>query len=483
MNVKLDLLLVVAHPPATAKFLTWSSGVTHPLGAAYIAGYVREKGFTVEILDNAIEGLSLNAFRDYVRARMPRCVGFSTFTNSIRNSFLLAEAVKDLNENILVIMGGAHASALPHDTLKRACVDIVVKGEGEITTHELLQAVKNGTGFEGIHGVWYKKAGHIVENPDRELIPDLNILPMPAYDLLPMKKYYLPASRRMGKGYTGSVMTGRGCPYHCTFCSRSVFGAKLRLRKPEKVVEEMILLAGQYHVEEFLIWDDVFTIDKERAIEMCRLMRKNRLNIVWSCSSRGDCASDELFRELSLAGCREILLGAESGSQKILDHLRKDITVAQIEEAVRLCKKNNMLAFCTFVLGSSGETEETLRETLKFVKLLDPNYAIFCVLAPLPGSKLFSEAVADGRVDLAAVNWDHYVSLLSTVPPPIKTSAMSKEEIVRWQKKIFREFYLRPAYIFRHIRNLRSWGHIYETLRGFSALMGHQLHRNFKSKQ
>jgi radical SAM superfamily enzyme YgiQ (UPF0313 family) len=476
----LDLLLVIAAPPQTAKFLTWSSGVTHPLGAAYIAAYVREKGFSVEILDNSLENLDLNAFREFIAKKQPLCVGFSTFTNSVRNSFLMAKEVKEVDPDIFVVMGGAHASALPYDTLKHPYVDIVAKGEGEITTAELLQAIRENKGFDDINGIYYKKNGQVIGNPEREPIKDIDSLPMPAYDLLPMKKYYLPASRRMGKGYTGSVMTGRGCPYRCTFCSRSVFGSKVRLRKPELVVDEIQHLVENYGVEEFLIWDDIFIIDKKRAIEICRLIKERDIKIIWSCSSRVDCVSDELFRELSLAGCREILLGAESGSQKILDLLHKDITLQQTEEAVRLCKKNNMLSFCTFVIGSEGETEETLRETLEFVKRIDPNYSIFCLLAPLPGSKLFDDAVQDGRVDLNNVVWDDYVSLLSTVPPPIQTSSLSKEQLVRWQKKIFREFYLRPSYIWRHIMNIRSFGHIYESFRGISALLGHQLHQNFK---
>ncbi|MFH1519974.1 MAG: cobalamin-dependent protein [Candidatus Omnitrophota bacterium] len=476
MRKKVDLLLVIPRQANTAKFLSLSSGITHPLGAGYVANYLIKHGFNVEILDNVIEQLNRQEFSNYIGKIQPSCVGFSTFTTSINNAFNFASAIKEVNKSTKVIMGGMHASALPEDVLRHEEVDIVVKGEGEETTLELLRVLENGGNLRNIKGIVYKDSGQIINNPDRELIKGIDSLPLPAYELLPMEKYYLPASRRMGTGRAGSIITGRGCPYQCTFCSRSIFGKKIRLRSPESVVKEIKHLVINYKIKEFLIWDDVFTIDQKRAIEICRLIRKNKLNIIWSCSSRVDCISDKLFQELSLAGCREILLGAESGSQIILDSFRKDTTLAQIEESVRLCKKHNMLAFCTFVLGSSAETKETLAETLRFVKKIDPHYAIFCLLAPLPGSQLFNEAVASGKINLIDTNWDDYISILSSVPPPIQISGLDRKELIKWQKKSFREFYLRPKYILRHLCNLKSLNHIFESWRGFRALMGHQLH-------
>lgn len=476
MREKIHLLLVITHQPNTARFLALSSGVTQPLGAGYIAGYLIKHGFNVKILDNDIEQLNREEFSVYIREIRPSYVGFSTFTNSICNTLDFAAAVKEVNKDIKVIMGGTHASALPKSLLRYDPVDVVVKGEGEETTLDLLRALENSENLKNVKGIIYKDGEQIIENPDRELIKDIDSLPFPAYELLPMDRYYLPASRRMGTGRTGSIMTGRGCPYRCTFCSRSVFGRKVRLRSPENVVEEMKHLVLNYKIKEFLVWDDIFTLDEKRAIEICRLIRKNGLNIIWSCSSRVDCASDELYYELSMAGCREILFGAESGSQIILDSLQKDTTLSQTEESVKLCKKHNMLAFCTFMLGSPLETKETLIETLRFVKKLNPHYAIFCLLAPLPGSQLFDMALVKGQLDLVNTDWDDYISVLSTAPPPVKLCRLGKEELVKWQKRIFREFYLRPKYILRHLYNLKSFEHIYESWRGFRALLGHQLH-------
>lgn len=471
------LLLVVSRQPDTAKFLSLSSGVTQPLGAGYIAGYLIKHGFNVAILDNDIERLDSKRFSLYLRNISPRYVGFSTFTNSFHNSLYFAYLVKEVDKDIKVIMGGAHASALPKDVLRNSVVDIVVKGEGEETMLELVRALDNGGNLSGIKGIAYKDSGEIIENPERELCEDIDKFSFPAYQLLPMNKYYLPASRRMGTGRAGSIITGRGCPYRCTFCSRAVFGRKLRLRGPESVAQEMKHLLVRYGIKEFLIWDDVFTIDEKRAIEICRLIRKENLNLIWSCSSRVDRASDSLYAELYSAGCREILFGVESGSQAIIDSLQKDADLSQVEKSVKLCKKHNIRAFCTFMLGSPLETKETLSQTLNFVKKIDPDYAIFCLLAPLPGSALFKEAVEDGRLELAKVNWNNFVSLLSTVPPPIRMGDLEKRELVRWQRKIFREFYLRPKYIIRHLKNLSSLAHIYESARGFVALLGHQLHR------
>lgn len=477
MSDNTDLLLVVSNQPDTAKFLSLSSGVTHPLGIAYLAAFLIKHGFNVKILDNNIERMDKKQFGNYLKKITPRYVGFGTFTNSFRNSLEFAAIVKEWDSKIKVIFGGAHVSALTKEVLSYHAVDIVVKKEGEETLLDLLRTIDSKGDLANVKGIAYKDGERIVENPDRELYPEIDKLPFPAYELLPMDKYYLPASRRMGRGRIGTIITGRGCPYRCTFCSRSVFGRGVRLRSPQNVVAEMKYLVDRYHIQEFLVWDDVFTIDDKRAIEICHLIKKNNLDIVWSCSSRVDRVSEILYKELYSSGCREVLLGVESGSQIILDSLQKDTTLHQVEGSVRLCKKYGMRAFCTFVIGSPFETRDTLIQTLNFVKKIDPHYALFCLLSPLPGSQLFNEAVSGGYIDAKRANWDDFISVLSAAPPPIKISSLSKEELVRWQKKLFREFYLRPRYILRHLSSLNSAGHIYESARGFLALMGHQFHR------
>ncbi len=301
-----------------------------------------------------------------------------------------------------------------------------------------------------------------------------------------MDKYYSYATRRLTNKKIGTVITGRGCPYQCIFCShnRTIFKSKIRLRSAKSVVDEMEYLVDRYDVGEFNILDDSFTIDVERSIEICRLIRKKRLNILWSCNSRVDRAIDNLYDELSAAGCRWILFGAESGSQPILDYLKKNITLQQIEDSIKLCKKYRMTSMCSFMLGCPGETNETIAETLRFVKKVNPDLVLYCIFTPLPGSAIFDNAVAKGLIDTSSENWDNYKSALSTMPPAVNMSRLSNKELVHWLKKGFREFYLNPRYILKNLKSIRSFERLFELWRGFKAITYHQLHQfNFDNNQ
>lgn len=475
---KQGVILVIPHQPETANILSGPSGITQPLGMGYVASYLEREGFKVSILDNSIEGLNNEQFVAYVKDKNPLCVGFTVCTSSYNNALSLARLVKEVGNNIFVIMGGVQPSALPVHTLRNAQVDIVVKGEGEETFLELARAIGEGSDFGTIKGIVYKKGNAIVENPDRLLIADINALPLPAYHLMPMDKYTLPASRKMTPEKSASIITSRGCPYGCLFCSHnSIFKGKVRFRSPENVVSEIKHLVKEYHVGELLIWDDSFLLDKKRALEICRLMKKDRLNLIWSCSSRVDQISDELAEALYSTGCRLILFGAESGSQAILDTIGKRTTLEQIRNAVTICRRHKIMSFCSFILGTPAETEETAKETLAFAKKLDPDFAIFCIFAPLPGSLFFDRFISEGKLDIEKIDWDRYINLMSSAPPLMSASSLSDKRLVEIQKKCFREFYFRPYYILRKLKNIRSKEQAYQNMRGAKALLNLALHK------
>ncbi len=472
MEQRTDILLVVPHQPHTASILKTASGITLPLGIAYIASYLEKNGFSVRILDNSIERLDAAGFRERVKSIRPACVGFSVCTSSYNSALNLAGLAKEADSSIIVVMGGVQASALPEEVLKNSSVDIAVIGEGEETTRELLQVIRDKRDLELVNGIVFKRNGSFVRTPERGLIENIDSLPLPAYHLLPMDKYSLPASRRLTAGRCASIVTSRGCPYGCYFCSHnSVFKGKLRFRSPKSIVAEMKRLVNEYQVKELLIWDDSFLLDKKRALEICRLILENELDVIWSCSSRVDHMTEELASWLYRAGCRLVLFGAESGSQAILDSVNKRTTLAQIENAVSVCRKNKLMSFCSFILGTPGETEETARQTLEFARKLRPDFAIFCIFAPLPGSAFFDKLTAEGRLKLGEIDWDRYINLLSNSPPLISTSALSAERLVQLQKEGFRSFYFRGGYIIQRLRKIRSPGQLYEACRGFWALM------------
>jgi len=475
---KTDFLLIIPHQPDSAGLLREPAGITQPLGAGYIAAYLESRGLSAAILDNSIELLDGAAFRDRVAGLSPLAVGFTVCSSSHNTALRLAGLVKETDPSITVVMGGVHPSALPDKMLENKNVDIVVRGEGEETSYELITALKSGTGLSGVNGIVYREGTRRMETPPRKLIEDLDSLPFPAHHLMPMDKYGLPASRRLTNKPAASLATSRGCPYKCRFCSHnSVFGGKVRLRSPQNVMAEIKRLAEQHGVGELLFWDDSFLLDKNRAVEICRLIRESGLDLTWSCSSRADHITPELAATLRGAGCRMILFGVESGSEKILSSVNKGTRPGQIRNAVKACRDAGILSFCSFIIGTPDETEETIRETKEFVKALDPDFSIFCIFAPLPGSFFFDEFLKAGRLDLNAIDWDQYINLLSNRPPLMAAGALSEARLVAIQKELFQAFYFRPSYIWRRLKLLRTPQHLYQNLRGLKTLLKLRSHK------
>ena len=358
------------------------AGVTQPLGAAYLASYLRQGGFTVSIIDNCVERLPAEKLAGRAAEINPLLIGLTSTTTNFNNMLRLAAALKSRLPAVPLIAGGQHASALPVTTLRGGPFDAVVIGEGEETLLELALKFADGGSPEGVKGACYRHDGKIRFNPPRPLIADIDRLPPPAYDLLPMAAYHPSLSRRFTTGPSGSLLTARGCAYDCSFCSKSVFSKTIRLRSPESVVEEARLLKEKYGVTELIVWDDAFTTDPRRALEIARGFKKVT-GLPWSCYTRTDHASDALYSEFAAAGCRETLFGAESGCDAVLAGVSKRITSRDTENAVALARKHGISSFCSVILGLPGDTRATIKETVDFFVRINPDYAAFCILIRL----------------------------------------------------------------------------------------------------
>ena len=465
------MLLVVPHQPASAEILKGSSGITQPLGLGYIAAFLERDGAKVAILDNSIEELGPAEFKRKVLTLRPFIVGISVTSSSHNTAMELARLVKEADGSIFVAAGGSHASALPLKILENPDVDFVVRGEGEETSRELLDAVKKGKDPAAIKGLVFRAGGKVVETPERPAIQDIDTLPFPAHHLMRMGRYGLPASRRLTSSPAAALITSRGCPYGCYFCSHnSIFKGKVRFRSPKNVLAEIKILHENFGVGEILFWDDSFLLDKKRAGDICRLIRESGMKITWSCSSRVDHITDSLAREMRAAGCRLVSFGVESGSPEIRATLNKGTDLDQIHRAVKTCREHDLLSFCSFMLGSPGETEETAARTIAFARELDPDFAICCIFAPLPGSVFFDRFVLEGKLDVSSIDWDQYINLFSTARPVIAAGELSKDRLVELQKIFFRKFYFRPRYIFRRLMKLHSLQHVMQNLRGLRSI-------------
>ncbi|MCM2268451.1 MAG: B12-binding domain-containing radical SAM protein, partial [Elusimicrobiales bacterium] len=221
-----DILLIVPQLPETSWLNSAVAGVTPPLGAAYLAAYVRERGLSVAILDNCVELKTPAETARAAAALRPRLIGITATTTNCPTMFAIARALKLALPGTPIVAGGPHASALPEETLGEPALDFVAQGEGEETLYELARAVIGGGQLSGVAGLYFRQNGRIVRNAPRAPIEDLDSLPLPAYDLLPMAKYHPSLSRRISRGTMGSILTARGCPHQCVFCSNSVFGRR-----------------------------------------------------------------------------------------------------------------------------------------------------------------------------------------------------------------------------------------------------------------
>jgi radical SAM superfamily enzyme YgiQ (UPF0313 family) len=472
--MSLKVLLVNPNNSPSMRILLLTSGITPPLGLGYLASYLRQAGIKVSIIDNTIELLSSSEFVQRFEEIDPDVVGFTALTSVVNNALALAKIIKANKPTVKIIFGGSHASALPRDLLKDEAVDIVIRGEGEETLLEVVRAISQNDIFSGINGIVYKYKGEIIENSPRVIIKNIDDIPFPAFDLLPMSKYSLPSSRRLTSSRVASVITTRGCPYHCSFCSKIIFKDSVRMRSPQNVISEMELLVKKFEVGELVIWDDNFNLDPKRAIEICELMVKKSFGLTWTCSNRANLFSEELCCALYDAGCRLVNFGVESGNQNVRDSIKKQINEQDIYKAIRLCRKHKLMVTCSFILGLPGETYESACETLQFAKELEPDYGIFCMFVPMPGSELFELLEKDGIIKIDQTDWGGYVPMLSASPPVVELGSMTKKELVDFQKKVFREFYLRPSYIFGTLLRIRGIEGLKSACRGLNAIVSHQ---------
>jgi len=234
----------------------------------------------------------------------------------------------------------------------------------------------------------------------------------------------------------------------------------------------MKYLRKKFDVREFVFWDDSILLDKNRAIKIFNMIKKELPDIYFTCSSRVDHINEGIAKLMYEAGCRMILFGAESGSQKILDSINKQITVGQTIKAVEICRNNKIMSFCSFIIGTPEETKETLEETRRFVLKLDPDFAIFTIFTPLPGSYYFNRLINNGEIDIGSANWNDYINLLSSSAPAASVNSdLTKEELVYYQKKLFRDFYLRASYILKRIKKIKNKQMFYQTIRGVKAII------------
>lgn len=412
-----------------------------PLGLAYLAAVAEEQGWKVRIIDGLTEGLSMQDIAGIIRSLQPEVAGITATTPAIYDAYEIARIVKEHSPNSLVLLGGPHATFMAHEVLEECpYIDVVVRGEAEETLREILERIECGGDLSGVAGITYRAGDRIRENPPRGLINDLDSLPIPAYNLLPMEKYVVDRVRY------AAIVTSRGCPYGCIFCSSSLqFGKKWRAHSPERVLEELMILRYDYGAREIEFLDDTFTLKMSRAEEISRMIASEGLDISWSASSRVNTFSRSLGEAMRRAGAHTIYFGIESGSDKTLRLIRKGITRGQAVDAVKAAKNSGLNALGSFIIGFPHEGEEDIRATIRFADKVGVDLAQFTIATPYPGTRLWELAVKENL--LLTRNWRKF----TTLDVVMRSLYLTPERIKKLLLWAYITFYLNPRRVLRDL--------------------------------
>lgn len=434
----------LVNPNAAVEVVKRLGISTPPLGLGYLAATLRERGFRVQIIDDLVEKLSFEKLVG--RLKNSEIVGITSTTATFNSALRYAKMIKE-KLGAFVIMGGVHVTFRPFDALRHNFVDAVCMGEGEETIAEVAERVEAGKSLNGVEGLIYKDKGKIVDNGPRGFIEDLDSLPFPAFDLMPLEKYSLLGQ----KLEQFPMITSRGCPFACRYCSSSLFlGRRFRARSAKNVVDEMEWLVEDFGAKHIGFGDDTFTLNRKRVFEICDEIKKRGLDVEWSCSSRVDTINEEMLRKMKEAGCSVIYYGVESANKEILNkYYRKRIKLDAVKRVIEMTKKMGIETVCSFIIGAPHETKKDMKDTLKFAIKLNPDYAQFSILTPYPGTEIYEEAKEKGLI--LTENFDEYTA----GKPVLKNLYMSPEEISKLLKHCYLRFYIRPKFIWKEIRKGR----------------------------
>lgn len=466
--------ILLINPPFEEEYSVGESrsiknvlNITQLLGLPYLAAALLKERFLVKIIDCTV-GISFKTLFKMALEEEPDLVGITSTTPAFESAKYVAKGIRQVLPEAVIAIGGTHITAAPED-LKNSFFDIGVLGEAEQTLLELVHHI-DGYGLKGlekIKGIVYKSGGELIYTGKRDFIQDLDSLPFPARYLLPPFKSYHPTPASYRHLPLGVLMTGRGCPCRCTFCDRSIFGNITRLRSANNVLDEVEELIYKYSAKEIRFFDDTFTIDKKRTYQICEGIHKRKIKVSWTCLTGVNFVSEDLLKTMKDAGCWQVLYGFESGDSEMLKRLKKGNTLETNIKAVQWSKKAGLSIRGDFIVGTPGDTLESMEKTVKFAIDMKLDYAHFNKFVPLPGTELYRRLIDQGyKFDFKrpCSILDH--SALLYVPEGI-----SKSDYRKFLDTAFKRFYLRPEYILKRLMSIRTWNEFKGQFSGFISIL------------
>jgi len=451
---------VLVYPPWTVlegrSFLT---NCLPPLGILSIAGYLEREGFTVRVIDVNAERMGQDELRDRLREYNPRYVGITVLSSMVVSANSIAKIVKQEVPDSVVVMGGVHAELYPEQMLRNSAVDVVVRGDGERPMAELVA----GKPWDEISGANYCSPDNTVcKNPPQEIEMDLDAYGMPAYHLIDFDRYFPSATSYRNLPAINIIVT-RGCPGKCTFCNSA--DTVLRSRTPQSIFHQIQLLRENYGIRQIQFFDDTFTVNKKGVLELCQLLSDNKVDISFSCYVRGDCFSDDMARALKAAGCHQVMVGIETGSERIMKNINKPISKDRYKKVVEIAHAHGIEVRAGFIIGNMGETWESMEESLQFAIDIDIDYFQLSISTPYPGTALYKQALEEGR--LKHTEYKRYGQGEAIV----QLDDLTEEQILEFEQYAWKKFYLRPKMILRRLLRITTPRQIKDLYNAFTLLI------------
>lgn len=429
----------------------WAKPNVLPLGLGYIASALRNSGHSVEVMDINAHRWSSDEVEKKIETADYDVVGIGAIVTVYRYVKWLIGILRRRHPDKKIMLGGSVGTSIPKIILEKTEADIVCKGEGEITVVELVNALQNGIDLKTVDGIWFKgQDGKIIINKGRSPVKDLDTIPLPAWDLFPMEIYlknpvgapnrnkWIDGNNDSNTPLSMNLNGTRGCPYQCIYCYHDFMGGGYRSRSPENIINEMKILYDRYGVRYFHFIDDEFCLKKSFMFDFCKKLKGTfTKDVSWGCAGRVNLMTEDLVAAMAESGCVLIGYGIESGSQKMLDAMKKGVTVQQAKDAIQLTKKYLGWADCSFMVGTPGENRDTIQETIEFCRDVDLAPEVIFFTTPYPGTALYELALRQGKIG----NEEEYVLNLGEQGEKIRVNftELSDDELWKAQEYMIKE--------------------------------------------
>ena len=393
-----DMDVVLINSPVEKVVEEYDAPPYPHIGLAYLATYARKKGISCKVIDCKFEKIDLQRLlsRLNVSHRETAIFGFTAMTHEISRVMITAREIKKIAPNSIIILGGAHITALPEQTLQEFnTIDIGIISEGEVTFVETVRCLLNGKPLHSIDGVVYRDNGNIKYNKKIQWISNLDEIGYPDWTLFPKSREY-------------PINIGRGCPVPCIFCMRAL-GDKSRFRSAENIIEELTVLKTQFHPDMVHFFGDDFCADKELTHKILDGMIRSNLNFKWRAGMRVSKIDQNILKKMKSAGCEHFEIGVESGNKEVLKTIKKGISLEQVQNVIRMAKEVNLDCWCYFILGHPNETWKTAMDTINFLCKINPANAAIGIMVPYPGTQIWEMAKnGEGGYRLLSTDWNDY---------------------------------------------------------------------------